>query len=191
MPKSRSSFPAPGRVFLPGCALAAGLLLISSATHAAPAKPASIAAAPAMKLSVGKTVTYQLPARATFVVEAGALNVVTENRDGTLYLKAVRAGEVRLRIRTPDDGARLVVLQLVESPDAAPAPTGQGFGSKILLPAANLTQPTTVAIEIPSIALDAPQSYAIGFVAGRSARAHCGRRAPTRAAWRRRGHAAD
>ena len=106
-----------------------------------------------MKLSVGKTATYPLPARSSYVIETGALNVLSESKNGTLSIKALRAGVVRLRLRTPDQPTRLISLELVDSGIAAP--TSQSFGGQTLLPASSA--PTTTAISIPPIALDAPK----------------------------------
>ena len=146
MPKSRSSFPAPARIFLPGCALAAGLLAVAPPVWAAPAHAA--AALPAMTLRVGKTATYPFPAHSSYRIESGALNVLCDTQDGALSVKAMREGTVRLRIETPDQNARVIALQLAPSDDNA-APTSQSFGAQTLLPAA--PAPTTIAMAIPPI----------------------------------------
>ena len=160
MPKSRSSFPAPTRVFLPGCALAAGLLLVASDVWAAPAPSAPVALATnttvqsSVTLSVGKTATYPFPTRSIYRVESGTLNVLCDAKAGELAVKAVRAGTVRLRIETPGQTARVISLQLAEPEDKA-APTSQGFGAQTLSPAMPIAArtPTTIAIEIPPIEL--------------------------------------
>ena len=133
MLNSRSSFLAPSRIFLPGCALAAGLLLVAPTLEAAPAKPAATvpATVPAMSLRVGKTATYPLPARATYVVEKGALNVVLESKNGTLSLRALRPGLVRLRIAAPGQKTRVIALQLVDD-NAKTVPTSQSFREQTL-----------------------------------------------------------
>ena len=154
----RSSLPAPTRLFLPGCALAAGLLLLAPRAQAAPAQTASAQNAdslPAMMLRVGKTATYPLPPKTTFTIEAGALNIFSEIKGNTLALKALSAGAVRLRLNTPGKPARVIALHIVEAsapvsavdappaeakaPDApAAAPSSAGFGSQTISPAAAL-----------------------------------------------------
>ncbi len=178
MPKFRSSLPAPARVFLPGCALAAGLLVVApsitlSAQAAPAAKPAAApaakpGAAPAAKpgatlpiaaattLYLGKTATFPFPARSTYRIESGTLTVLCGVKDGVLSVQAMRAGLVRLRIETPGHSARIIALQLTEGGDQS-APTSQSFGTQTLLPTAPLRDvaavgPTTAAIEIPPIA---------------------------------------
>ena len=152
MPKFRSSFPAPARVFLPGCALAAGLIVVAPSVWAAPSATPPILTA--MALRVGKTVNYPFPARSTYSIESGAPNVLCETENGTLSVKATRAGSVRLRIQTPGQNARLITLQLADSDDKA-APTSQSFGSQTLLPAVPVAaaRPTTIASAIPPIDL--------------------------------------
>ncbi len=138
-----SSFPAPGRIFLPGCALAAGLLLIAPAARATPKPPVNGAiGASAMKLSVGKTATYPLSAKGNYTVEAGALNTISERKNGTLSIKALRPGFVRLRLQTPGQKDRVIALQLVDAGEQF-APTSQDFGGQTTLVA---------AAEIPAIA---------------------------------------
>ena len=153
MPKSRSSFPAPARIFLPGCALAAGLLLIAPAVRAAPggATPAIV---PTMTLRVGKTATYPMSARSTYRVESGALNVLCENKNGTLSIKAMRAGLVRVRIETPGQKPVFVALQLADE-DARTAPTSRSFGAQTFLPA-NPETATSSTASTPRIAPDVP-----------------------------------
>ena len=128
--------------------------MVAPCAPSAMAAPETASAVPTMKLSVGKTATYPLPARASYVIEAGALNVLSESKNGTLTLKALRPGTVRLRIRVPDQPARVVALQLVEAQSEG-APTSQSFGSQLLAPAP--ATGTTKALEIPPIALDAPK----------------------------------
>ena len=137
-----SSFPAPNRVFLPGCALAAGLLLLAPTARATP-KPSVKGArrVSAMKLSVGKTATYPLPAQGSYIVETGALNTVSERKNGTLFIKALRPGTVQMRLHVPGQKDRVITLELVDSSESF-APTSQNFGGQT-------TQ--TVAAEIPPI----------------------------------------
>lgn len=145
----RSSLPAPGRVFLPGCALAAGLLLIAPVVRAAPATPPI--AMPSMKLSVGKTATYPLPARATYTVEAGTLNVLSESKNGTLTIKAMRPGLFRARIEAPGQKDRVIALRFVDDQSNA-APTTPNFGDQTLSP----VPATSAVIEADAPKADAP-----------------------------------
>ena len=103
-----------------------------------------------MTLRVGKTATYPFPARSTYRIESGTLNVLCDTKDGALAVKAMREGSVRLRIETPGQTARVISLQLAPADDAA-TPTSQNFGAQILLPAAPV--PTTASIAIPPISL--------------------------------------
>ncbi len=148
MPKSRSSFPAPARVFLPGCALAAGLLLVAPDAWAAPAVTST--SVPAMTLRVGKTATYPFPRRSTYRVESGALNVVCESKNGTLSIKAMREGTVRVRIETPGQAARVVALQLADD-EAKASPTSQSFGAQTLLPAVSVTAVMATTSLVPDV----------------------------------------
>jgi Flp pilus assembly secretin CpaC len=116
-----SSLPAPGRLFLPGCAIAAGLLAVSSPIIAAPqlkSRPALVAGAP-MKLRVGKTATFPLPNMTTFTLESGAQFVFCEVKNGTLTVKALEAGEVKLRLNAPGKAKQLIRLNLVETPSGS------------------------------------------------------------------------
>ena len=153
MPKFRSSLPAPARIFVPGCALAAGLLVMAPSAWAAPATTPTISSAAILR--VGNSATYPFPARSTYKIESGTLNVLCGTREGTLSVKALREGAVRLRIETPGQNPRVITLQLAQADDKA-APTTSGFGSQTLLPAVPVaaTKPTTIAISIPPIALD-------------------------------------
>ena len=94
-----------------------------------------------MTLRVGKTATYPLAPKTTFAVEAGALNIFSEMKGNTLTIKALSAGEVRVRLNTPGAPARVIALELVE---AAPAPTTQTFGSGTLSPAEASDKPAAV-----------------------------------------------
>ncbi|RYG54392.1 hypothetical protein EON80_31785 [bacterium] len=145
MLQSSSKLPAPGRLFLPGCAIAAGLLAVSSPVIAAPTTKAgskSVIATVAknqsakaslvktvsagsklaeatkdefMTLRVGKTATYALPRLTTFTLESGAQNVFCEVSSGTLTVKALAVGEVRMRLNTPKQAPQIIRLSLVET----------------------------------------------------------------------------
>ena len=88
-----------------------------------------------MKLSVGKTATFPVAERATYVIEAGALNVLSDMKEGALSIRALRAGTVSVRIETPGQSARVIALNLVDAA-AKTAPTSQIFGSQTLRPQA-------------------------------------------------------
>ena len=116
---SSSSF-APGRLFLPGCAIAAGLLSVSSPVFAAPTGKSRLALASSapIKLRVGKTATFPLPRLATFTLEDGAQNVFCEVKNGTLTVKALEKGEVKIRLNAPGKAAQVIRIDLVETSGA-------------------------------------------------------------------------
>ncbi|MBW3636448.1 MAG: pilus assembly protein N-terminal domain-containing protein [Armatimonadetes bacterium] len=112
--------PASGRLFLPGCAIAAGLLAVSAPLLAAPpakARPKVRAAASApMPLRVGKTENFPLPRGATVTVEEGFQNVYWSEKDGTLTIKALSSGELRIRIDAPNGYKQIISRKFVEAP---------------------------------------------------------------------------
>jgi Flp pilus assembly secretin CpaC len=135
MLQSPSKLPAPGRLFLPGCAIAAGLLAVSSPVLAAPtlkARPKAVTAKARLsktsvtknplekadwfqKLRIGKSAYYPLSLHTTFTLESGAQNVFCEVKNGTLSVKALAPGEVRMRLDTPKEAPQIIRLNLVES----------------------------------------------------------------------------
>ena len=127
-------------------------MLIAPRAQAAPAAPTP--ALPGVTLRVGKTVTYPMPARSTYRIEAGTLSVMCENKNGTFSVKAMRAGTARIRIETPGQKPRVITLQMIDGDASSEAlPTSQSFGSQPFSPAA---VPTVTAMATPPIAPDRP-----------------------------------
>ncbi len=120
-----SSFlPAPGRLFLPGCAIAAGLLAVSSPVFAAPAEntstntPTQEATAPIAApeiIRVGKTQSFPLLKLSTVRIEEGFANIFWEAKNETLTVKALSVGVVKIRIETPNRAPEILRLNLVEA----------------------------------------------------------------------------
>ena len=137
-----SSFPAPHRLFPPGCALAAGLLWVTPLAQAAPAAPSKNVVAP-QTLRVGKTASYPMTAGMTFTIESGALHVYSEMSadKSTLTVKALSAGVVRLRLNKPGQNPEFIALDFV-TPHSEPDSiiTSEGFGSSPFSPATPTTQ---------------------------------------------------
>lgn len=118
-PVGRSIGRRAGRLFLPGCAVAAGLLTVSNVAFAAPEtaptttqKAASAGAV--VTLSLGKTATFPLPAGAKYTVEVGNALIVVAQNGGALSIKANREGEARLRIQAPNLKDRVLQLRIVD-----------------------------------------------------------------------------
>ncbi len=68
----------------------------------------------AQTLRVGKTATYPLPRLTTFTLEEGAQNVFCEVKDGTLTVKGLSAGDVRIRLNSPHGNSETINLKLVD-----------------------------------------------------------------------------
>ncbi|PQV64238.1 Type II secretory pathway component GspD/PulD (secretin) [Abditibacterium utsteinense] len=124
--------PAPGRLFLPGCAIAAGLLAVSSPVIAAPhgknSAPSSVTSSTAPQtLRVGKTTSYSLPKLSVVRVEEGFANVFWEAQNETLTVKALNAGAVKIRIESPHRAPQIVRLNLVETQPASHLVTTEGL----------------------------------------------------------------
>jgi Flp pilus assembly secretin CpaC len=111
----------PGRLFLPGCAIAAGVLSVSPHVFAqAPTQSGAKKsvqnkpfAAP-IQLRIGSTVSFPLAANAKFIIEEGAVNIAADTRNEALALKGVMSGSVRVRIQTPNKADAVYTLSVYE-----------------------------------------------------------------------------
>ncbi len=120
MINSSSFLPAPGRLFLPGCAIAAGLLSVSSPALAAPTAKNSAAkltaiSLPIQNLRVGKTTSSPLPKFSTVRVEEGFAIVFIETKNDTLTIRALEAGTARIRVESPGRATQTLRFNLVEN----------------------------------------------------------------------------
>lgn len=110
----------PGRLLLPGCAVAAGLLtvrpVLAQETPVAPA--ASKPAGAVMTLVLGKTANLPLAEGASYVVEEGGDLVTVTSQNGTLNVKALAAGKVRVRIDAPNRKPQYTTLRLMDAVSA-------------------------------------------------------------------------
>ncbi len=116
---SKPFLPAPGRLFLPGCAIAAGMLAVSPPTFAAPAAPQPVAApfesiSQVQSLRIGKTATFKLVKPWDYRVTKGFANVLSTHENETLTVKALAGGPVKIRLFAPDGRTEWINLNLIE-----------------------------------------------------------------------------
>ncbi len=143
---SHSILPAPGRLRLSGCAIAAGLLAVSAPSFAAPSASISIAGAEKPRaLRVGKTETIPLVKPWDYRVMEGFANIFVSQDSENLTLKALSPGPVKIRLFTPDGRTQWVNLDVVAAK------------SRIALPfAAPIAAPVRKPIAVPVAALKLP-----------------------------------
>jgi hypothetical protein len=117
----------PGRLFLPGCAIAAGVLSLSAQAFAqSPTQSGAKKSvqdkpfATPIQLRIGSTASFPLANNAKFIVEEGVLNITADTRNEALTLKGVMEGVVRVRIQTPGKADAVYQLSVYDKSKAAP-----------------------------------------------------------------------
>ncbi len=116
----------PGRLFLPGCAITAGVLSLSPQVFAespnqsgAPKSVQNKPFAAPIQLRLGSKVSFPLAANAKFVIEEGAVSLTSDTSNGALTLKGVMAGSARVRIQTPGQADAVYQLTVAEKSSSA------------------------------------------------------------------------
>jgi len=173
----------PGRLYLPGCAVAAGLLALSfplkaGAEGAVPSPQSAPESAARMTLRVGNTACFPLDAGETYALESGAGLVTVEADSQSLAVKAVEPGLVRLRLTEANGTTHITVMDLsavatmltapmstvvnqvnADLPGSAAVPAGSSLPALVPAPSAPVPAPETMTpYRAPNIspALPAP-----------------------------------
>lgn len=122
-----SFLPAPGRLYLPGCAVAAGLLAVSAPVLASPLTPNPAISTPSHSeissetprpLQIGKTEKIPLPKGWDYRIVEGFTHVLSTHQGETLAVKALATGTVAIRLFAPDGRVQWIHLAIQAAPHA-------------------------------------------------------------------------